>query len=668
MTLQRMLGNLSSRVRQLLRPPPREGTAQPAPPPRTPRPLLLPLPLARMAGVLPTTAAFLAARQRDTLGWGWQSLPALPAWAGGEPSRVAAPARRASWRGVLPAQLARFTPAVRPLSGPAAYRRFAQERLAAYTPSSPAAPPLPEPAPPEASPPDLMPDDESGPPHVPELIRRLMRQGTARGAAPEEGPPPVSVSEPGPAARRPPAAAPPGPLPATPTPVPAFSPAATLSERPRVLPAEPAPASPAEPPPTLPARPRPPTVAVVPPAAPAPGPPPGGPRPLAGVLRSLARAVGLQPRPAPPPPAVQPLPRTEAPRPVAGAARPAARPLARESAPAPPTAPPEFGAPAVPEAVAGRPVGAPVPRAAPPSPGPSEAPSAPPLSAVSAPARPRLEAFPPSPAPPQPLPRLSAVPPAPPAPPTAALPEPVGPVLAAAGEEARHLAPEVRRRLARLDEGTPLPQPTRRFLEGVLRLPLAGVRLHAGPDAAAVTREVGALAATVGRHILLSATRPDESTPQGLALLAHEALHAVQGGRDRPGAPQSRQEEAAARWAEETVRRAARATPPPVRYPPPAMPLPPSIAAEGPVPTVAQAVREGWAAPRPLPAVPAAGPLRRATTVGETATGGEQPAPRGDQAAAPPAQGSAPDLDALTEEVLRRLRYRLELERERRGY
>ncbi len=279
-------------------------------------------------------------------------------------------------------------------------------------------------------------------------------------------------------------------------------------------------------------------------------------------------------------------------------------------------------------------------------------------------ARPRLEALPPSPARPRPLPRLAAVPAGAPE----AIEEPEGPVLAAAGEEARHLAPEVRRRLARLGEGAPIPQATRRFLEGALQLPLAGVRLHTGPDAAAVTREVGALAATVGRHVLLSATRPDESAPQGLALLAHEALHAVQGGRDRPGAPQSRQEEAAALWAEKTVRRAVRAAPP-VRYPPPAMPLPPAVVAEGPVPTVVHAVREGWATPPPRPVLagPSAGPLRRAVTVEEMETTTEQAAQRRSPAS-PPAQGAGPDIEAVVEEVLRRIRYRLELERERRGY
>ncbi len=232
--------------------------------------------------------------------------------------------------------------------------------------------------------------------------------------------------------------------------------------------------------------------------------------------------------------------------------------------------------------------------------------------------------------------------------------------------------------------GAPLPAGPRAFLERVLRRPLGAVRLHTGPEAAAVTGEIGAAAATLGRHIMVGPAHASFASPRGLALLAHEAVHALQAGPSGESTATAREEEGQALEAEETVRRALSPGLPRVAgWPVPGiLPTLPLVLRRPGAPTSApgRAAEAGPPAsmaggfgpvPRPVRAVPAAGPLRRAVSVEgmETSTAAAQaetPGPAGGQQ--PGAQGQAPDVEALAEEIYRRLRYRLNLEREWRGF
>ncbi|GEM_PF-6378270 len=210
--------------------------------------------------------------------------------------------------------------------------------------------------------------------------------------------------------------------------------------------------------------------------------------------------------------------------------------------------------------------------------------------------------------------------------------------------------------MARLGAGAPLPPATRQFLEGVLRRPLKGVRVHTGWEAGRITRALGAAAATLGDHILLSPGFPGVDTPRGMSLLAHEVVHARQAAERGPaleGAPEAREEEAEALRAQWAVQALSRVPVPPPAGPPfPDMPPRPSP----PAATSGRAMMP----PTPVIATPSSGPFRRAPAEETVAPSPPAPAP----VAQPPL---APDVDALAEEVYRRLRYRLEIEREQRG-
>lgn len=221
----------------------------------------------------------------------------------------------------------------------------------------------------------------------------------------------------------------------------------------------------------------------------------------------------------------------------------------------------------------------------------------------------------------------------------------------ASPEEADRLA---RRMQLRMGRGAPLPSSTRRFLETVLRRPLVGLRVHTGGEEARVVRKMGAAAATLGREIVLSPDFPGLETSRGLELLAHEAVHAIQAAERGPayeGAPEAREEEAEALRAQMAVREHLQRSRLRVSVPPPPSPTFPEL-------PVARAPGRAEV-PLPVTAVPSFGPFRRAPAE-ETVT----PAPSPPPAAEP---SPAPDVEALTEEVYRRLRYRLELEREQRG-
>lgn len=76
--------------------------------------------------------------------------------------------------------------------------------------------------------------------------------------------------------------------------------------------------------------------------------------------------------------------------------------------------------------------------------------------------------------------------------------------------------------------GSPLPAQPRRSLERELGASLGDVRVHHDAGADALTRSVQAQAFTSGPDIFFSAGAYNPSTPGGLHLLAHEAVHTVQ--------------------------------------------------------------------------------------------------------------------------------------------
>lgn len=271
--------------------------------------------------------------------------------------------------------------------------------------------------------------------------------------------------------------------------------------------------------------------------------------------------------------------------------------------------------------------------------------------------------------------------------PTVGQPDSVGALLPRVGLSARTLSRRVQEGLRRLGSGSPIPQGPRKFLERLLGHRLESVRLHSGPEAAAVVGEIGASAATLGPHIMLSSAHTDLGSPRGLALLAHEAVHTIQaarGGLPEEGAPDARRQELQALRAEEAVRRSlAPPGPGPIDWvsapgpltleasrPTAPMPLwrPAAGTAGGGGPGEAFSAKQGvassvWSSatqPQAVRAVPTAGPIQRAV--------GESPPEAAAETPAEGQQAETPDLEKLAEEVYRLILYRLNLEREWRGF
>lgn len=76
----------------------------------------------------------------------------------------------------------------------------------------------------------------------------------------------------------------------------------------------------------------------------------------------------------------------------------------------------------------------------------------------------------------------------------------------------------------------------RRSMEGAFGADFSTVKLHSGPQSAALNDAVGAEAFTIGSDIFLGASAPDLSTRAGQGLLAHELAHTVQQGGSGPAA------------------------------------------------------------------------------------------------------------------------------------
>lgn len=81
-----------------------------------------------------------------------------------------------------------------------------------------------------------------------------------------------------------------------------------------------------------------------------------------------------------------------------------------------------------------------------------------------------------------------------------------------------------------LGHGQALPAPTQRAFGAVLGHDLGAVRVHAGPEAHGLTRELRARAFTLGRDIYFGPGMYAPDTSEGRRLLAHELTHTVQQG------------------------------------------------------------------------------------------------------------------------------------------
>jgi hypothetical protein len=78
------------------------------------------------------------------------------------------------------------------------------------------------------------------------------------------------------------------------------------------------------------------------------------------------------------------------------------------------------------------------------------------------------------------------------------------------------------------DEGSPLPESSRAFMEPRFGLDFSGVRLHASSEAAGLNRSIGAQAFTHGQDIYLGESSGNLESSAGKELLAHELTHTIQ--------------------------------------------------------------------------------------------------------------------------------------------
>ena len=77
-------------------------------------------------------------------------------------------------------------------------------------------------------------------------------------------------------------------------------------------------------------------------------------------------------------------------------------------------------------------------------------------------------------------------------------------------------------------QGMPLPETCRAFFEPRLGTDLSGVRVHAGPAAADLARQVNARAFTLGSNVYFGSGEYAPASGEGRKLLAHELTHVVQ--------------------------------------------------------------------------------------------------------------------------------------------
>lgn len=78
--------------------------------------------------------------------------------------------------------------------------------------------------------------------------------------------------------------------------------------------------------------------------------------------------------------------------------------------------------------------------------------------------------------------------------------------------------------------GAPLPPSVRRFMEPRFRADFSGVRIHTGPTAARLNRQLGAQAFAYGQNVFFGRDRFQPETGEGRELIAHELTHTIQQG------------------------------------------------------------------------------------------------------------------------------------------
>jgi hypothetical protein len=104
-----------------------------------------------------------------------------------------------------------------------------------------------------------------------------------------------------------------------------------------------------------------------------------------------------------------------------------------------------------------------------------------------------------------------------------------------AGEMQKDLAvPPIVHEVLR-SSGQPLDLHTRHFMESRFNHDFSQVRVHADEHSAESASSVGALAYTVGRHVVFGAGQYSPATTDGRRLLAHELTHVVQQQHAAPG-------------------------------------------------------------------------------------------------------------------------------------
>jgi hypothetical protein len=89
-------------------------------------------------------------------------------------------------------------------------------------------------------------------------------------------------------------------------------------------------------------------------------------------------------------------------------------------------------------------------------------------------------------------------------------------------------------RMARNENGSPLPESLQRKMGAAFQADFSDVRIHQGPDAASLS----ALAFTQGRDIHFAPGRYNLSSLEGQKIIAHELAHVIQQRQGRVAVPQ----------------------------------------------------------------------------------------------------------------------------------
>ena len=102
----------------------------------------------------------------------------------------------------------------------------------------------------------------------------------------------------------------------------------------------------------------------------------------------------------------------------------------------------------------------------------------------------------------------------------------------AASAEGGTVSRELKQRIdgVRNSSGEKLPESEREFFESRMGHDFGDVRIHTGPEAAKVSRDVNAKAFTMGRDVVFGDGEYKPGTPEGRRLMAHELTHTVQQG------------------------------------------------------------------------------------------------------------------------------------------